>query len=165
MEVSRLYLDSNILIALGEGAGDVANLLTDLALQHRPGEIPFLCTSELTLSEILVQPYREGNNELVDKYDGWLTSATFLDVGPVDRSALWYAAAIRSQFKSIKLPDAIHVSTAIGFGCSHMLTADLRLSDVSLDHVRYGIERGPASLRVIRPTADTLRQIISQRSF
>ncbi len=160
MEVQRLYLDANVLIALGEGTGEVANLLTDLAAQQEPSETPFLCTSEPTLSEILVQPYREQNDSLVDKYDGWLISGSFMEVAPVNRATLWYAAVVRSEYTSIKLSDAIHVATAIGLGCSHMLTADLRLKDITLVHKRYGQSRGPATLQMLRPEPNTLRAII-----
>jgi predicted nucleic acid-binding protein len=152
MEVQRLYLDANVLIALGEGTDEVANLLTDLAAQQEPSETPFLCTSELTLSEILVQPYREQN--------GWLISGSFMEVAPVNRATLWYAAVVRSEYTSIKLPDAIHVATAIGLGCSHMLTADQRLKDITLFHTRYRQSRGQATLQMLRPEPDTLRTII-----
>ena len=164
MEVGRLYLDANILIALGEGKGEVQELLIELAADYRAGRIPFLCTSELTLAEILVGPYREHNDELIDKYDGWLISGSFMEVGPVDRSVLWYAAVLRAAYQSTKLPDAIHISTAIGFGCTHMLTADTRLpSQIELTHFRYGMTKGPTTLEMLRPEPATLRRIIEEQ--
>lgn len=164
MEVGRLYLDANILIALGEGKDEVAELLTELVTLREPGPTPFLCTSELTLAEILVGPYRDDNDELIDRYDGWLISGGFMEVGPVHRSTLWYAAVIRAAYKSLKLPDAIHVSTAIGFGCTHMLTADTRLPAlIELTHQRYGVIKGPATLKMLKAEPATLRQLIEDQ--
>lgn len=161
MEVGRLYLDANILIALGEGRGEIRELLIELAAQYKQGRTPFLRTSELTLAEILVGPYRENNEELIATYDGWLISGSFMDVGPVDRSVLWYAAVLRAAYQSIKLPDAIHISTAIGFGCTHMLTADIRLPKlIELTHHRWGVSKGPATLEMLYPEPETLRRII-----
>lgn len=164
MGVSRLYLDANILIMLGEGKGEIADLLTELAAQQEPEPTPFLCTSELSLAEILVVPYRENNDELIDRYDGWLTSGSFMEVGPVHRSVLWYAAVLRATYKSIKLPDAIHVATAIAFGCSHMLTADSRLPErIELAHRRWGIFKGPAKLDMLWPDPEALRRVIEEQ--
>lgn len=164
MEVDRLYLDANILIALGESKGEIPDLLTELVAQQKPTPIPFLCTSELTLAEILVLPYRESDDELIERYDGWLTTGSFMEVGPVDRSVLWYAAMLRADYKTIKLPDAIHISTAIGFGCTHMLTADSRLPDtIEMMHHRLGISKGFATLNILRPEAQTLRHIIKEK--
>lgn len=162
MEVSRLYLDSNVLILLGEGKGETAELVSELAAQQERSD--FLCTSELTLGELLVHPYRHNDDRLIDRYDRWLTSGGFMEVGPVDRSVLWYAAVLRSAYQSLKLPDAIHISTAIGFGCSHFLSADSRLpATIELTHQRYSMIKGPVRLNVIRPTADILRNIITDR--
>jgi predicted nucleic acid-binding protein len=161
MEVRRLYLDTNVIISLGEGTDEIAGFLTELVGHQVPSEEPFLCTSELTLAEVLVKPYRELNDHLIQQYDNWLVSGGFMEVGPVHRSVLQYAAVLRSQYAAIKLPDAIHISTAIGFGCTHLLSSDLRLPDrIELYHERFGMRKGPATLDVVRPTPKALRSII-----
>lgn len=161
MEVRRLYLDANVLIILGEGKGEVADLLTHLAGEQMRQEAPFLCTSELSLAEVLVHPYRHGDDQLIQQYDSWLISGGFMEVGPIHRSVLWYAAVLRSSYPSRKLPDAIHVSTAIGFGCSHILSADSRIPrHIELSHRRWGISKGPATIDVVSPDPVTLRGII-----
>ncbi|MBO6724924.1 MAG: PIN domain-containing protein [Rhizobiaceae bacterium] len=161
MELRRLYFDTNVIISLGEGTDEIAGLLTELFGKQVPSEMPFLCTSELTLAEVLVKPYRERDDHLIRQYESWLVTGDMIEVGPVHRSVLQYAAVLRSQYRSIKLPDAIHVSTAIGFGCSHFLTGDLGLPDeIELFHEREGVRKGPAKLDLIRPTAEVLRSII-----
>lgn len=165
MEVERLYLDANILILLGEGRDERAVLLTELAAAQQPGEDNFLCTSELTLAEVLVKPYRENDDRLITQYENWMVPGGFIEIGPVHSSALRYAAVVRSQYKAVKLPDAIHISTAIGFGCSHFLTGDTRIPDsIELFHTRWGLTKGPAVLDILRPDTDILRKILKDRT-
>jgi len=161
MGVTRLYLDTNIVIALGEGKGEIADLLTELAERQQQNPT-FLCTSEMTLAELLVIPYRDRNDELIARYEAWLVSGVFMEVGAVHRTVLRNAALLRSIHKTIKLPDALHIATAIGLGCTHMLTADTRLpSRIEMTGDPYGVV--PASLFVLRPDASTLRQIIDEQ--
>jgi hypothetical protein len=71
---------------------------------------------------------------------------------------------VRRQFKSVKLPDAIHLASAIGFECSHFLTADKRIpGQVRLKNDRWRGERFSPELSVILPTAENLRAIIESR--
>lgn len=165
MEIRRLYLDANILILLGEGKGEIANLLTDLVVAQEVSTLPFLCTSELTLAEVLVRPYHDRDDRLIEQYEGWLVPGGFMEIGPVHNSALRYAAVLRAQYKSIKLPDAIHLSTAIGFGCSHFLSGDTRIPDqIELFHTRWGITKGPAILDIVRPDPPALRAILEAQA-
>lgn len=165
MEVGRLYLDANVLILLGEGRDERAALLTELVVAQSPGRTSSLCTSQLTLAEVLVRPYHEKNDRLVQQYENWLVPGGFVEIGAVDISVLISAALLRSQYLSLKLPDAIHVSTAIGFGCSHMVSGDTRLPErIELLHTRWGTTKEPAFLDVIRPEPSVLRQIIESQS-
>ena len=158
--VSRLYIDANILIHLVEHRDDLSEALVDLFTAQTGGR-PFLVTSELTLAEVLVGPYRESNDRLIDRYDAATISNDQLEVGPIVRPVLWYAAVLRSQYPALKSPDAIHVSTAIAMRCSHFLTADKRLTDrYELTHHRYGLVKGPATVDVIRPELEVVQQLI-----
>lgn len=165
-DVRRLYLDTNIFIALGEGGGDLGRLLIELIAQQMPNEPLFLCTSELALAELLVRPYRTGDAGLIQLYDNWIVQgSSWLDVGPVTRDVLWSAALIRQDQTAIKLPDAIHIATAIGFECSHLLTADTGIpKTIRIEHERWGWKRVSAPLHTLRPDEDTLRSIISGRA-
>lgn len=165
--VGRLYLDTNIFIRLGEGADDaVSRLLRDLIVSQEENGETFLCTSELTLAELLVHPYRNSDDRLIQLYDNWLTpGSTWLEVGPVARETLWYAAVLRNQYQAVKLPDAIHLSTAIGFECSHFLTGDQKLpAEVALRHSRWGVSCQAPPVKVIPPRETMLKEILEQRS-
>ncbi|WP_084649921.1 hypothetical protein [Stappia stellulata] len=119
----------------------------------------------ILLAELLVRPYRDRNDDLIQLYDNWIaTDNTWLDVGPVTREVLWFAAVLRNQYPSVKLPDSIHLSTAIGLKCSHVLTTDDKLPrEIELTHSRWGWSRSAPSLGLVSPTVQTLRAILDQR--
>jgi len=159
----RVYLDTNVFIALKEGSGPIGELLIELlSRSSRTGQLQ-LATSELTLAELLAKPYAEHRNDLVDQYDNWIVESDWLAVGPVTREVLWYSAVLRSQYRTLKLPDAIHVSTALGMQCSHILTADRGIKEnYSIVHTRYGVARAGGDLTTIRPSEDALSQLLAE---
>lgn len=161
--IHRLYVDANIFIRLFEGNDELSRTLTDLFLIERTDKEPFLATSELTLAELLVKPYRESDDQLIDLYDNWTISNPYLEVGPVNRQVLWYAALFRAQHENLKLPDAIHLSTAVGMNCTHFLSADKRLSErYVVVHNRYGIVKGPAAVEIVRPSIQGVGDIVTR---
>lgn len=86
-------------------------------------------TSALTLMEVLVVPYRNGNSALADRYEALLTRSRGLRCVDIDRSVLKAAAQLRANFK-LKPPDAIQVATALVARCSAFLTNDRRIPPI-----------------------------------
>ncbi len=158
---NRLYVDANIFIRLFEGDDELSAALGALFLFEPKSAKPFLATSELTLAELLVVPCREGNDQLIGSYDNWTRTNDYLEVGPVDRSVLWAAALLRARYSGLRLPDAIHVATALRFPCSHFLTADLRLNGTyELYHNHGGLVFGPAATEIVRPEVAFIQGIV-----
>jgi predicted nucleic acid-binding protein len=118
---ATVYLDTNVFIHAFEGADELSLALTNLFAVDTPQ--PAFATSELTLAELLVHPYRHRNEAEQERYDSLIRPSAFLKVGPIDRSILMGAALLRSSYR-LKLPDAIHISTALHFGCELLLTGD-----------------------------------------
>ncbi len=87
-------------------------------------------TSEITLAETLVRPFREERMDLVKRYRSVVQTRAGLTVAPVSRAALIEAARLRALFPPLKLPDAVHAATARLHGCAVLLTNDTRLGDV-----------------------------------
>lgn len=155
----KIYLDTNIFILAFENESNISTLLGNLFASD--GEYQRFATSELTLSELLVKPYRDGNDGAIDRYEGLIQANEWLEVLPVARQMLWYAAVLRSHYASLKLPDSIHVSTAFGAGCSHMLTADMGLkSTYDFTHLRYQISKRSSPLTILRPDEPTLTALL-----
>lgn len=156
---SRIYWDTNIFIMLREQSGACHELLWNIleALKNRAR--PFY-TSLLTFSELKVKPLQNADADLVRTYEEWPVSSQWLDVLPVEKPVLEGAAVLRAGSKGLKLPDAIHVATALHVRCTYFLTSDMGIgSTEKLVHPIHGsLDITP--LTVIRPDAPTLSSIL-----
>jgi len=92
-------------------------------------------TSSLTMTELLVHPYRAGNEALVNEYYGLLSLFPNLEWVPVDLTVADAAARIRARHR-LRAPDALQAATGICHGATALLTNDGDLARVT------GIEVG-----------------------
>lgn len=122
---SLLYLDTNICILgfefEGVEAQPVQQLLT--ALEKFPKAI---VTSELTLAELLAPLKRENDFPFARRaelYGNLLIWSGLIDLWPVSRQLLIGTAVLR-QTRSCKLPDAIHIVSALHAGCAFFMSND-----------------------------------------
>ena len=127
-EGARVCLDANIFIYLVEGQ--------DYPALHKPVQRLFAAcdagriapvTSALTLGELLPVPLRKQDHTLVQFYRELLTIPSVLEVAPVSLAILDAAAVLRSQ-TNLKLPDAIHLATALDTGCRFFVTNDQKMT-------------------------------------
>jgi predicted nucleic acid-binding protein len=143
---SRIYVDSNVFIYALEGAPDLALLLERLfdcfRLKHG-----LAVTSELSLAEVLP------NATTLQKrhYLNLIAWSQIFELAPVSRDILVETANYRKAAGMPKLPDAIHVVTAIRSNCSMILSADLRL-------------RLPGGYSLVKPNSDNVSRMIQDLS-
>jgi predicted nucleic acid-binding protein len=90
-------------------------------------------TSELSLAEALVKPMQLANETQQTIYKTAISSSRNVSVIPIEREILIKSAQIRSSTK-LKLPDAIHVATAIQVQSETFLTNDQGFKSVSGIH-------------------------------
>ena len=124
MPVLRLYVDANAVIGLAEGTGDGIEALgrmLDLGLDGRLT----LVSSHLVLGEVLVVPIADRNEALLKFYGQDLSR--YVDLRDIDDGVIRQAAAIRAKWRTVKLPDALHLATAELTGCAVIVSADKRL--------------------------------------
>lgn len=148
-----LYLDTNVLISLYEGAGETHDALWSLVdLSVGRDDISFH-TSALAFSELLAKPYRERDRELARQYLTLAKSEGWLSVWDVSPKVIELAAVIRATLR-LKLPDAIQFSTAMLGHCSHILTSDAGF----LDHgnLTHPISGKPLAVSVIALRPDPI---------
>ncbi|MFG1186341.1 type II toxin-antitoxin system VapC family toxin [Xanthobacter aminoxidans] len=145
----RIYWDTNVFVKAFEGRGPASELLVSLLLSEWESGVPPLVTSELTHSELLVKPLELRRDDLVQVYDNWTISNRHIEVVPVFRQVLHDAAFIRSRDKTLKLPDAIHVATALGMKCSVFLSSDQRIKP------HEGLDR-------LEPTEENVRALLQK---
>lgn len=124
----RVYLDTNTFIYALEGYSEFREALIELFDLIEEGQV-FATTSELTLAEVLVKPMKDGNVLLQRRYQQILSESNVLQVLPISRNVLIDAARIRSTH-GFKLPDAIHIATAVYCQCTFFLTNDIELAGV-----------------------------------
>jgi predicted nucleic acid-binding protein len=145
----RIYLDTNVFIRAFEEYPEAAQQLLALFAEFRRRPMTAV-TSELTLAE-LIAPQQEKRGSPVSMkrrfYLDLIVWSGFVDLQPVSRAVLLETADLR-QHASLKLPDAIHVVTAIRSKCRYFLSNDL------------GIKQLPQGMTCLRPIAPDIRMIL-----
>ncbi|WP_167591823.1 type II toxin-antitoxin system VapC family toxin [Jiella endophytica] len=122
MNLQLVYVDTNVLIALiEEKQREVLSLFYGAA----EGKISFV-TSEISLAEVLVKPLEMGRSDLVAAYSELLTNEPSLRTVAISREILRRSAELRSTLGG-KLPDAVHVASALETRCRVLVSNDLRL--------------------------------------
>jgi predicted nucleic acid-binding protein len=143
---SKLYFDANVFIYAVEGSDDIASRLRTLFELLR-GNHNLAVTSELTLAEVLpkADPIRRRT------YLGLLLYSGLFALHPVTRDILMETADYRRIAGASRqgvpkpsvprLPDAIHVVTAVRAGCDRMVSFDraLKLPEGMLRLTRDGL--------------------------
>ena len=142
--VPRLYLDANVFIYAIEGNADVADPLLQLFDRFRAGR-GIGVTGELTLAEVLPK----ASSVQRRNYLNMIVWSRIFDLRPVSRDILIETAQYREYAGMPKLPDAIHVVTAIHAECRTVLSADSRL-------------KLPVGYSVISPGVENLNRLIEE---
>lgn len=139
MAFTGLYLDANALIYALESDDEA---LRD-AFTRLFGAILFadICTSELSLAELLVDPCRREDVAVIERYKRlfqirsnghWTVASVSTEV--LAAAACFRGRQIRFLDRKPSLLDSIHAATALQQGCSHFMTSDSRLH--LLDQIR-----------------------------
>lgn len=143
-----VYVDTNVLICALEGEEEIATpiltLLVTLQERARPA-----VTSELTLAEVLAPVKFPGARTVADKlvlYDAVFATG-LVEAIPVSRTVLRETASLRETYPR-KLPDAIHVVTALQARCPYLMSGD------------KGMERLPPPLQLVLPNEAGIARVI-----
>ena len=118
----NLYFDSNAFIYSADHVVPYDALLDEIWDRARQG-LCAIVTSELTLMEVLVKPFKTNSAILENIFRELLQDSTETTLIPITIPILERAARIRSTI-SIKTPDAIHAATGLIAACTHFITND-----------------------------------------
>jgi len=131
--VSRVFWDTNLFIYLLEDFGPQSDRVVSLRerMLERADE---LCTSTLTLGEVLVKPAEQGNEALRQRYEEVLSRMARVIV--FDREVARRYAGIRRN-RSIRPPDAIQLACAAQVGVDLFITNDDRLSRLIIPGIQF----------------------------
>ena len=128
-KLPRIYLDSNVFILAMENPGAHSDHAWWIIQAIDDGEIAAV-TSEITLAEVMVRPIELGDAALRSAYEEMIVPSDRFEVISVGREILIRAAELRAQRRSIRLPDAIHIATALAGDCSCVVSDDRRLHSI-----------------------------------
>ena len=117
----RLYLDTSVIVSLIEGTSDLKSRIWAEVSRFGGDEVTFVCTP-LTRLECLVKPLRTADIDLQDLYERYFSASEvrMVEIG----TAVWdQATHIRARY-GFRVPDALHLATAVTHGCSVIVTRD-----------------------------------------
>ena len=97
-----------------------------LFAQADAGELAIV-TSALTLLKVLVVPWRAGDHALAARYDALLTRSRGVRMVDLTRDQWRTAARLRAQYGTLRTPDALQLTAAIGTRCTSFITDDRRM--------------------------------------
>jgi predicted nucleic acid-binding protein len=132
LQGNRIYLDVNIWIYALEGYSAFAQELA-LLFQNIDQGLLTAVTSELSLAEALVKPVQDQDITLQEIYKQAISTRSHFLVTPIGRDILIRAAYLRAV-TGLKLPDSIHLATALQYQCTTFLSNDQRFQAISGIH-------------------------------
>ncbi|MEN8374750.1 MAG: PIN domain-containing protein [Gemmatimonadota bacterium] len=120
-----IAIDTAIIIYLIEQNEGFLPAIRPLFKAADRGDIE-LVTSEVTLLEVLVGPYRAGDADLAARYEALLTRSRGLTLVALSRPVIRAAAQLRAT-RAIRTPDALQLAAALSRRCGSFLTNDRRI--------------------------------------
>ena len=144
-----VYLETNFFIKAVEGTADTSALPKKLleVLRSRQG---LAVTSEITFAEILAPPKRAEALPIHIKrrvYLDLLLFSGFIELIPVSRDILLETADLRAVAR-LKLPDAIHLVSAIRSKCRYFVSSDT------------DFKRMPAGMTLVNPDEQGIGELL-----
>jgi len=128
-DVDRLGLDTPPFIYLIERNPTHVDLVREVFRRITVGTFT-AHSSVITLTEVLVQPRRVGNEALARRYRRFLLRSRNFSLDPITADIAEQAADLRARY-GLRTPDALQIASALAAGCTAFLTNDMRLQRVS----------------------------------
>lgn len=122
---NKAYLDSCCLIYLLEDVPLFSERMRQYLVSR---DHVILCVSPLVRLEVLVKPLSDQDLNLVSDYEDFLREQHWL---AIDDQIFERALQLRAHHR-IKTPDALHLATALHYGCAEFWTNDNRLKSVAM---------------------------------
>lgn len=126
---SRICIDTSPVIYFIEKHQRYIDIIRPVFIEIDAGNIDAI-TSTITLLEVLVHPFKTGNEDLAEKYREILLYSKGLTTFEIFHEVSEMSSKLRARY-SIKTPDAIQISVGILYGATKFLTNDPNLKKVS----------------------------------
>lgn len=127
--VSLLYVETAPFIYYTERRAGYVERMHTIFSEVSQNRIRVL-TSAVTLTETLMKPLRENDAQLVRRYRTMLYRTRGLMLVSISPGIGDAAAELRARY-NLRTPDALHLATAVDYGCDAFLTNDGALKRVA----------------------------------
>ena len=128
--MAAVALDADVVIAFLDASDDQHRPAIDI-LRPRLAAGDRIMLAASVYAEVLVFPLRRGSDEAVDDF----IAAIGAEIVPLDRQIARRAAQLRASHRSMRLPDALSLATALATD-AELLTLDQRLRKIARQHAR-----------------------------
>jgi predicted nucleic acid-binding protein len=136
--MNRVYLDACLIIYLVETASPFHESAAKLVARFRSQDPKRrIITSRLSRIECRTLPLRNGNCDLLQRYDAFFEQI-HLVVADVSHHIIERATDLRARY-GFRTPDAIHLATALDEGADVFLTGDeglARCAEITVEMLR-----------------------------
>ena len=122
--MARVALDADVVIAFLDAGDDQHERAVDLLRPLLGGGAEIVIGASV-YAEVMVRPLARG---VGDRVDGFV-DAVGATLAPIDRDIARRAAGLRARHRSLRLPDALVLATALTTG-AELVTLDQRLARV-----------------------------------
>jgi predicted nucleic acid-binding protein len=126
---SRICIDTAPFIYFIEKDPKYLNIIRPLFAEIDAGRIDVV-TSTITLLEVLVLPFKTGNESLAGEYREILLNAEGLTTYEIVHEVSELSSKLRAKY-AIRTPDAIQIAVGIIYGADAFLTNDSKLKKVT----------------------------------
>lgn len=123
--MARVALDADVVIAFLDAGDEQHERAVDVLRPLLEGGVEFVVGATV-YAEVMVRPLARGTSKTVDGFFDALGAA----IVAVDREVARLAAGLRSRHRSLRLPDALSLATALVAG-AELVTLDQRLRRVA----------------------------------
>jgi len=121
----RIFIDTAPLIYLIEGPPEYSEIV-NTRLRQWIGTGAVLISSTITLTELLVEPLKQKDLRLTQKYRALIRDLLSEPLISMNEDIAVKAAEIRADY-GFRTPDSIQLATAFEAGCDIFFTNDRRL--------------------------------------
>ena len=88
-------------------------------------------SSVITLHEVQVKPYRNGNELLARNFSGFLRNSNNFNLIHISDDIAEAAARLRGRYAGLKMADALQIAAALHSGADLFLTNDKQLKQIT----------------------------------
>lgn len=125
----RIMFDTAPIIYFIEEHKNFGGITEEILGLIRENREYYAFSSVITLAEVLAQPLRKSNKQLVEKYRQFLLNASNFTLYSIDPIIAEKAAELRAKYE-IRMPDAMQLAVAIENGATLFITNDKDLKKV-----------------------------------